>query len=114
MPADGARPAPATPEAADIERKYGGTPDSVVAGYHWFGAWGRDTLIALPGLTFYAGRRREGEALLARMGQAARDGLIPNLLLPDGTYRIIDTKGMETEGFRLKRKALREKYGKIR
>ena len=86
MPADGARLAPAAPEAADIERKYGGTPDSVVAGYHWFGAWGRDTLIALPGLTFYAGRRREGEALLARMGQAARDGLIPNLLLPDGNH----------------------------
>ena len=86
MPSDGARPAPATPEAADIEQKFGGTPDSVVAGYHWFGAWGRDTLIALPGLTFYAGRRREGEALLARMGQAARDGLIPNLLLPDGNH----------------------------
>lgn len=36
------------------------------------------------------------------------------LLLPDGTYRIIDTKGMETEGFRLKRKALREKYPKVK
>lgn len=84
MPADGARPAPATPEAGDIEQKYGGAPDAVVAGYHWFGSWGRDTLIALPGLTFCAGRRHEGEALLARMGQAVRGGLIPNLLLPDG------------------------------
>ena len=36
------------------------------------------------------------------------------MLLPDGTYRIIDTTGMETEGFRLKRKALREKYPKVK
>ena len=36
------------------------------------------------------------------------------LLLPDGTYRIIDTKGVRTEGFRLKEKALREKYPKVK
>lgn len=84
MPADGMQPTPAP--ATDSSLKYGGMPDAVVAGYHWFGAWGRDTLIALPGLTFYAGRRHEGEALLARMAQAARGGLIPNLLPADGNY----------------------------
>ena len=88
---DGASPA-LSPEASDIERRYGGTPDAVVAGYHWFGAWGRDTLIALPGLTFHAGRRHDGEGILARMGQTVRDGLIPNLLLPDGNnaYNSVD------------------------
>ncbi len=86
MPRDGAQAAPAAPEEAEFHRQYDGAPDAVVAGYHWFGSWGRDTLIALPGLTFCAGRRREGEALLARMGMAARDGLIPNLLLADGNH----------------------------
>lgn len=38
---------------------------SVIAGYHWFGEWGRDTMIALPGLTFHAGRREFGEEVLA-------------------------------------------------
>ena len=43
-----------------------------MAGYHWFGAWGRDTLIALPGLTFFAGRQALGEQILAGMGAAVK------------------------------------------
>lgn len=64
----------------------------VVAGYHWFGAWGRDTFIALPGLTFHAGRDTEGRELLASLGATARDGLIPNCFSPDGrhAYNSID------------------------
>lgn len=75
-----------TPERTD------GTPNTVVAGYHWFGAWGRDTLIALPGLTFFAGRRSVGEHILARMGAAVKDGLIPNVFSPDGkhAYNCVD------------------------
>lgn len=57
---------------------------SVIAGYPWFDAWGRDTMIALPGLTFYAGRRREGIEILARAGQNMKDGLIPNIYGLDG------------------------------
>ncbi|QJB56828.1 amylo-alpha-1,6-glucosidase [Pseudodesulfovibrio sp. zrk46] len=53
---------------------------SVVAGYHWFGEWGRDTMIALPGLTFHAGRREFGEEVLAAYAKLERDGLLPNYL----------------------------------
>lgn len=68
------------------------TPDSVTAGYHWFGAWGRDTLIALPGLTFFAGRQRVGEHILAHLGAAVKNGLIPNVFSPDGqhAYNCVD------------------------
>lgn len=53
---------------------------SVIAGYHWFGEWGRDTMIALPGLTFHAGRREFGEEVLASYAKLERDGLLPNYL----------------------------------
>ena len=54
-------------------------PSGVVAGYHWFDVWGRDSLIALPGLTFAAGRAGEGEAVLAAISKAASNGLVPNM-----------------------------------
>jgi predicted glycogen debranching enzyme len=56
---------------------------TVVAGYPWFEDWGRDTLIALPGLTFCAGRPEEGKAILASVGEQECDGLIPNFFAPD-------------------------------
>lgn len=60
----------------------------MTAGYHWFGSWGRDTLIALPGLTFYAGRPEEGTDVLLGLGSAVRDGLIPNVFSADGQPRL--------------------------
>lgn len=51
----------------------------VIAGYHWFDAWGRDTLIALPGLAFYGGRTEIGLEVLAQVPQAMHNGLIPNM-----------------------------------
>ena len=56
---------------------------AIIAGYHWFGFWGRDTLIALPGLTFGSGRGQEGIAILASLGKYERDGLLPNFFAPD-------------------------------
>lgn len=53
---------------------------SVIAGYHWFGEWGRDTMISLPGLTFHAGRQAFGEEVLAAYAGLTRDGLLPNYL----------------------------------
>ncbi|GAB7024448.1 amylo-alpha-1,6-glucosidase [Salidesulfovibrio brasiliensis] len=53
---------------------------SVIAGYHWFGEWGRDTMIALPGLTFHSGRLPFGEEVLAAYAGMERDGLLPNYL----------------------------------
>lgn len=52
----------------------------VPAGYHWFGPWGRDTLIALPGLTFLSGRLREGKAILRQISGTVKNGLVPNLI----------------------------------
>ncbi|OPZ28813.1 MAG: Amylo-alpha-1,6-glucosidase [Lentisphaerae bacterium ADurb.BinA184] len=61
-----------------------GTP-AVHAGYHWFGPWGRDTLIALPGLAFVTGRLDEGMAILEATVAKASKGMLPNFLNPDGT-----------------------------
>lgn len=59
---------------------------AILAGYHWFDAWGRDSLIALPGLTFCAGREKEGVELIRAIGASARDGQIPNFFAPDGNH----------------------------
>jgi predicted glycogen debranching enzyme len=52
-------------------------PD-VVAGYPWFGAWSRDTMIAYPGLFLATGRADEGRELLRRYAGTLRDGLLAN------------------------------------
>ena len=56
---------------------------TVIAGYHWFTDWGRDTMISLEGLTLTTGRHREAGFILRTFGQYVRDGLIPNFF-PDG------------------------------
>jgi predicted glycogen debranching enzyme len=56
---------------------------TVIAGYHWFTDWGRDTMIAFEGLTLTAGRHREAGFILRTFAQYVRDGLIPNFF-PDG------------------------------
>jgi predicted glycogen debranching enzyme len=56
---------------------------TVVAGYHWFTDWGRDTMISLEGLTLTTGRHAEAGYLLRTFAHYVRDGLIPNLF-PEG------------------------------
>ena len=56
---------------------------TVIAGYHWFTDWGRDTMISLEGLTLCTGRAEEGAAILRTFARYVRDGLIPNLF-PEG------------------------------
>jgi glycogen debranching enzyme len=51
---------------------------TVIAGYHWFNDWGRDTMIALPGLTLSTGRPEDGAAILRSFAPHVRDGLLPN------------------------------------
>ena len=51
---------------------------SVIAGYHWFNDWGRDTMIALPGLFLSTGRAAEAEKVLRTFAQYVQDGLLPN------------------------------------
>ncbi len=56
---------------------------SVIAGYHWFTDWGRDTMISLEGLTLTTGRHVEAEYILRTFAHYVRDGLIPNMF-PEG------------------------------
>ncbi|MCF2147074.1 glycogen debranching enzyme N-terminal domain-containing protein [Desmonostoc muscorum LEGE 12446] len=51
---------------------------TVIAGYHWFNDWARDTLIALPGLTLVPQRFDLAKGLLRAFGHYCRHGLIPN------------------------------------
>ena len=51
---------------------------TVIAGYPWFGDWGRDTMIALPGLTLATGRPAVGAEILRTFAAHISDGLLPN------------------------------------
>ena len=55
---------------------------SVIAGYHWFGDWGRDTMIALPGLTLAAGRPEVARKILLTFARFVDRGMLPNVF-PD-------------------------------
>jgi predicted glycogen debranching enzyme len=52
--------------------------NSVIAGYHWFGDWGRDTMIALPGLALAAGRFDVAQRILLAFSQYVDGGMLPN------------------------------------
>jgi predicted glycogen debranching enzyme len=56
---------------------------TVIAGYHWFTDWGRDTMISLEGLTLATGRHAEARWILHTFAHYVRDGLIPNMF-PEG------------------------------
>jgi predicted glycogen debranching enzyme len=56
---------------------------TIIAGYHWFTDWGRDTMISLEGLTLTTGRHREAGYILRTFAHYVRDGLIPNMF-PEG------------------------------
>jgi predicted glycogen debranching enzyme len=64
-------------------RAAGAEPRTVIAGYHWFTDWGRDTMIALEGLTLATGRAVEARGILLTFSHYFRDGLIPNMF-PEG------------------------------
>ncbi len=56
---------------------------TVIAGYHWFTDWGRDTMISLEGLTLATGRILEAQYILRSFAKYIRNGLIPNMF-PEG------------------------------
>jgi predicted glycogen debranching enzyme len=56
---------------------------TVIAGYHWFTDWGRDTMISLEGLTLATGRTLEAQYILRSFAKYIRNGLIPNMF-PEG------------------------------
>ena len=63
-----------------VKRSLPQHPDgrSIVAGYHWFGDWGRDTMIALPGLTLATGRADVARQILLAFAELVDGGMLPN------------------------------------
>ena len=51
---------------------------TVIAGYPWFGDWGRDTMVALPGLALATGRPEVARAVLATFARHVEGGMLPN------------------------------------
>jgi predicted glycogen debranching enzyme len=70
-------------EEAARARAAGDEVRTVIAGYHWFTDWGRDTMISLEGLTLVTGRHAEAGYILRTFAHYVRDGLIPNMF-PEG------------------------------
>jgi predicted glycogen debranching enzyme len=67
-------------------RAAGDEERSIVAGYPWFTAWGRDTMVSLEGLTLTTGRHVEADWILRAFARFIKDGLVPNLF-PEGEHR---------------------------
>jgi glycogen debranching enzyme len=90
------RPAPADSRAladSDPEDVVDSGPRTVIAGYPWFTDWGRDTMIALPGLTLATGRVRAAAGLLRTFARYVDQGQVPNLFPDEGTapqYNTVD------------------------
>ena len=67
---------------------------SIIAGYHWFGDWGRDTMIALPGLTLATGRPEIAKQILLAFSRYVDRGMLPNNFPDSGSaapgYNTID------------------------
>src|SRR5205085_2611697 len=72
-------------------RAQGDEARSVIAGYHWFTDWGRDTMISLEGLTLCTGRHPDAGYILRTFAQHIKDGLIPNLFPEKGQEGLYHT-----------------------
>ena len=68
-----------------------GDGKSVIAGYHWFGDWGRDTLIALPGLTLVTKRYDDAKQILLNFNNYCKNGLIPNAFMDRDSKAVYNT-----------------------
>ena len=71
-----------------VKRPLPGAPDgrSIIAGYPWFGDWGRDTMIALSGLTLATGRPEIAAKILRTFAFFVSQGMLPNRF-PDAGER---------------------------
>jgi predicted glycogen debranching enzyme len=70
-----------------------GRYSTIVAGYHWFADWGRDTMISLPGLCLVAGRYDEAKQILLQFSEKVSQGMLPNRFPDHGDipeYNTID------------------------
>jgi 4-alpha-glucanotransferase len=76
---------------------------SVIAGYPWFGDWGRDTMIALPGLTLVTGRFDEARHILTTFVRWVDRGMLPNVFPGSGespAYNTVDAALWYIEAWR--------------
>lgn len=76
------RPTPAAPDG-----------QTVIAGYPWFSDWGRDAMIALPGLLLTTGRADVARTVLRTFARFVDRGMIPNRFPDDGEtpeYNTVD------------------------
>ncbi len=88
------------------------TGKTVIAGYHWFNDWGRDTMIALPGLTLATGRPEDAAGILRTFARYVADGLLPNNF-PDSAgvvpgYNTVDATLWYVEAIRAYYEATRD------
>lgn len=72
-------------------RAEGEEAKTVIAGYHWFTDWGRDTMISLEGLTLATGRYSEARHILLTFSNYVRNGLIPNMFPEHGKTGLYHT-----------------------
>ncbi|MBC8233345.1 glycogen debranching enzyme N-terminal domain-containing protein [bacterium] len=66
---------------------------SIIAGYHWFTDWGRDTMISLPGLCLVTGRRQEAKSIIETFLKYIDRGMLPNFFPDSGIspeYNTVD------------------------
>lgn len=78
-----------------VRRATEGDPEgrTVIAGYPWFTDWGRDTMIALPGLTLATGRPAVARSILRTFARHVDRGMIPNRFPDEGEtpeYNTVD------------------------
>jgi len=77
--------------------------ESVIAGYPWFGDWGRDTMISLPGLTLATGRYDSARRILLTFAAFIDRGMLPNAFVGSGQsadYNTIDAALWYIEAWR--------------
>ncbi|AKB58705.1 amylo-alpha-1,6-glucosidase [Methanosarcina barkeri] len=74
-----------------VVRSHISDEDTVIAGYHWYSDWGRDTMISLPGLLLVPYRFEEARTILNYFARYCRRGLIPNTFPAFGGEPIYNT-----------------------
>lgn len=65
--------------------------ESVIAGYPWFGDWGRDTMIALPGLTLATAHYDSARRILQTFARFVDQGMLPNVFPGAGEHADYNT-----------------------
>ena len=77
--------------------------ESIIAGYPWFGDWGRDTMIALPGITLATGRLATARRILETFARFVDHGMLPNVFPGTGDmpeYNTVDAALWYVEAWR--------------